>query len=766
MAGQAVLGGIVPETYTKGTSTSTSNTVSSSQTESRTSGTSESRSENTTHTKGVTSGTSINVQLTMQNKSLLDTMEKIEQQLKRIDECESVGMWECAAYILSDTQETAEMAAGTYKALMKGEQSGVETSSVNLWGYQEKAKVSILKDYITNFIHPVFEYHSGETKVPVTSASLVSSNELAIQMGLPRKSVCGFPVIEHADFGKEVVQYGKSEGKRTFPLGKVFSMGRITSTEVDLDSDSLTMHTFVTGSTGAGKSNTVYEILNQLREAYRIPFLVVEPAKGEYKNVFGNFKDVNVYGTNPKKTHLLRINPFRFPGGIHVLEHMDRLVEIFNVCWPMYAAMPAILKEAMEKAYIAAGWDISTSENRYGERFPNFADLLEQIECVIEDSKYSSDSKGDYSGALLTRVRSLTNGLNGQIFCVDDLKDEELFDKNVIVDLSRVGSSETKSMIMGLLVMRLSEYRMDSGKMNSPLSHMTVLEEAHNLLKRTSTEQSAEGSNLIGKSVELLANSIAEMRTYGEGFIIADQSPGLLDMSVIRNTNTKIILRLPEKSDRELVGYAAGLDEEQIEELSRLKRGVAAVYQNDWVEPVLVQVSRCGIEESEFCYIPDTPKVGVKNFQTQLIRFLIQGRVDTPLEFDISEIEKGLSSSGLSTGNIEFVEDCIAQYKKDKKADFWSDRNFKKLSAKITDILGVRSRVENCVLSAADDGELTDMLFKTVHQSFPGAQAKEALALSQCLMKDMSMNEEENEMRKKIYFHWMDSMKEGGNTVL
>ena len=766
MAGQAILGGFVPETYTKGTSTSTSDTVSSSRTDSRTSGTSESRSENTTHTKGVTSGTSNNVQLTMQNKSLIDTMEKIEQQLKRIDECESVGMWECAAYILSDTQETAEMAAGTYKALMKGEQSGVETSSVNLWGYQEKAKVAILRDYITNFIHPVFEYHSGEMKVPVTSASLVSSNELAIQMGLPRKSVCGFPVIEHADFGKEVVRYGKSGGKREFPLGKVFSMGRMTGTEVDLDSDSLTMHTFITGSTGSGKSNTVYEILNQLREAYRIPFLVVEPAKGEYKNVFGNFKDVNVYGTNPKKTQLLRINPFRFPGGIHVLEHMDRLVEIFNVCWPMYAAMPAILKEAMEKAYVAAGWDISTSENRYGERFPNFADLLEQIECVIEDSKYSSDSKGDYSGALLTRVRSLTNGLNGQIFCVNDLKDEELFDRNVIVDLSRVGSSETKSMIMGLLVMRLSEYRMDSGKMNSPLSHMTVLEEAHNLLKRTSTEQSAEGSNLIGKSVELLANSIAEMRTYGEGFIIADQSPGLLDMSVIRNTNTKIILRLPEKSDRELVGYAAGLDDEQIEELARLKRGVAAVYQNDWVEPVLVQISRCGIGESEFCYSPDIPKAGVKDFQTQLINFLIQGRVDAPLEFDISEIEKGLSASGLSTGNIAFIKDCIAQYKKDKKVKFWSDGNFKKLSGKITDILGVRSRVENCVLNAADDSELTDMLFRIVRQNLPEVQTKEALALSQCLMKDMSMSEEENEMRKKIYFHWMDSMREGGSTVL
>lgn len=764
--GQVALSGITPETNTKGVSASSSDTVSKSTTRGETSGTSESQSENRTYTRGSSAGSSNTVQLTMQNKSLLDTMEKIELQLKRIDECESIGMWECAAYILSDTQETAEMAAGTYKALMKGEQSGVETSSVNLWGYQDKRKTSLLRDYITNFIHPVFEYHSGKMKVPVTSASLVSSNELAIQMGLPRKSVCGLPVIEHVDFGKEVVQYDKGEGRKEFPLGRVFSMGRITGTEVNLDCNSLAMHTFVTGSTGSGKSNTIYEILNQLRTAWHIPFLVVEPAKGEYKNIFGIDEDVSVYGTNPKITELLRLNPFRFPQGIHVLEHMDRLVEIFNVCWPMYAAMPAILKEGMERAYIAAGWDISTSENQCGGRYPNFADLLEQIECVIEDSKYSSDSKGDYSGALLTRVRSLTNGLNGQIFCANDLNDADLFDRNVIVDLSRVGSSETKSLIMGLLVMRLNEYRMDSGKMNCPLAHITVLEEAHNLLKRTSMEQSSESSNLIGKSVELLANSIAEMRTYGEGFIIADQSPGLLDLSVIRNTNTKIILRLPERSDRELVGYAAGLDDEQIEELAKLKRGVAAVYQNDWVEPVLVQISKCGIPESEYRFVPRTQSSDSASFRMQLIHFLLQGRVDAPLEFDVSEIEKGLPVSGLSTRNIEFVEDWIEQYKKNPRIELWSDKNFRKLAGRVTDILGVRSRVENCVLSASDNEEMTSMLFKIADQNLPGAEPEVMLALSQCFMKDMSVQEEENEMRRRIYFHWVDSMREGENTVL
>lgn len=117
----------------------------------------------------------------------------------------------------------------------------------------------------------------------------------------------------------------------------------------------------------------------------------------------------------------------------------------------------------------------------------------------------------------------------------------DLFDNNAIIDISRVGSIETKSLIMGLVVMKLQEYRMSNANgMNSPLKHVTVLEEAHNLLKKTSTEQSADSSNMVGKSVEMLTNAIAEIRTYGEGFVIVDQAPNLLDTAAIRNTNTKL----------------------------------------------------------------------------------------------------------------------------------------------------------------------------------------------------------------------------------
>lgn len=762
MAGQVALGAYTPSTKSKGHSQNENWSQNESENEGESFGQNESQSENQTHTKGITSGTSENMQLTMQNKTLLNTLDRIDLQLKRLDECESLGMWECAAYFLSDSQETAEMAAGTYKALMKGSKSGVETSAINYWGRRDKEKLPLLRDYITNFIHPVFSYGSDNVALPVTASSLVSSNELAIQMGLPRKSVCGFPVIEHADFGKEVVSYSAKQNNNKICLGKIFSMGTDTDTEVNLDINSLTMHSFVTGSTGSGKSNTVYEILYQLHNIYGIPFLVIEPAKGEYKNVFGKFADVSVYGTNPKKTALLKINPFSFPEDVHILEHLDRLVEIFNVCWPMYAAMPAILKEAIEKAYIATGWDLVQSENSKGRRFPNFADLLEHIEAVINESKYSADSKGDYSGALLTRVRSLTTGLNGLIFSTDEIPDENLFDESVIVDLSRVGSTETKSLIMGLLIMKLNEHRMSSEKINSSLAHITVLEEAHNLLKRTSTEQSSESSNLLGKSVELLANSIAEMRTYGEGFIIADQSPGLLDMSVIRNTNTKIILRLPDRSDRELVGYAAGLDNEQIDELSKLKKGVAAVYQNDWVEPVLVQVNKCQLNESAYDFNASICDTSKSNIREQILNLLIQGRVNEKLDFSILDIEEGLSSLALSAVNNEFIEEQIAEYKENGSLELWGDDDFRFLAKRLSDILGVRSKVENCVLTASTDEELTSMLEKIVLQISPEASYSKILAVSQCFMKDMSIQQEESEIRRKIYAKWVHYIKKRG----
>ncbi|MFQ6843159.1 MAG: helicase HerA domain-containing protein [Lachnospiraceae bacterium] len=565
---------------------------------------------NTAHTTALseTFGNSQAVTLNVQNKSLINTLQRLEKQLERLDECESIGMWDFAAYFLGESASEAETAANMYRSLISGSQSGLEIAAVNTW--TDERRVEAISRYIVNFMHPVFLYEFADTAVRrrtfVDATALASTNELAIQLGLPRKSVKGLPVIEHALFAQEVLSNAPKEDRRHIELGVINHFGKDTETPVELDLESLSMHTFITGSTGSGKSNTVYQILSELLRN-SIHFLVVEPAKGEYKKVFGGRDDVSVYGTNPLLTELLRINPFSFPDGVHIYEHLERLVEIFNVCWPMYAAMPVILKDAIERAYVKAGWDLRNSRNKYSDQlFPDFMDVLQQIDTVMEQSQYSDENKSDYKGALSTRLRSLTNGINHLIFTNDEISGTELFDRNVIIDLSRIGSSETKCLIMGLLVMKLQEHRMTfCDDMNAALSHVTVLEEAHNLLKRTSTEQSFEGSNLAGKSVEMLTNAIAEMRTYGEGFIIVDQAPALLDMAVIRNTNTKIIMRLPEYSDRELAGRSAGLKDEQIAELSKLSKGVAAIYQNDWVEAVLGKIKKYSGDNPSFKFRPE-----------------------------------------------------------------------------------------------------------------------------------------------------------------
>ena len=563
-------------------------------------------STNEQHSNGTTDthGTARTQQIEVCNKAVEELLTRIDEQIKRTKESEDYGCYSCAAYFLSSRPSKALLAANTYRSLMIGEGSSVESGAVNLW--QDRASVTAMREYLKRFTHPVFARQLWENEADslfYTAGTLVSGRELPMHLGLPTRSVHGLPIIEHAEFGRNVPDEAMPDEDK-MNLGKIYHMGKLESAELILNRQAMASHTFITGSTGTGKSNAVYHLLDEITKNGQTTFLVVEPAKGEYKNVFGNCTDVQVFGTNPRETPLLRMNPFAFPENIHILEHIDRLVEIFNACWPMYAAMPAVLKDAIERSYQKVGWDLRNSESEKGV-FPTFFDLLDILPGVIEESHYSKDTQSDYVGALCTRVKSLTNGIYGSVLCAEDaLSDAEMFDQNVIVDLSRVGSMETKSLLMGILVMKLQEYRMCSSGMNSRLRHVTVLEEAHNLLRKTSAEQSQEGANLQGKSVEMLANAIAEMRTYGEGFIIADQAPGLLDMSVIRNTNTKIILRLPDEEDRKLVGKSAALKEAQIDELSKLPLGVAAVYQNEWPEAVLCKIEAYPMPENAVYHKP------------------------------------------------------------------------------------------------------------------------------------------------------------------
>lgn len=604
---------------------------SESWTVSKTHGTSQSQGTSSSHSlslnEGTSTGSSKTISIECENKNVVDMMTKINDTLRHITESEAYGLWECAAYFTADTLFNSMFAANNYRALVLGDTSSTSNCYLTRWEVsstpgnnrllnarereafereqEENQKyINTLFDYVKRGIHPVLTHPEGgyysneELFSSITPTHAVSGRDLPYFLSLPLKSVPGVVVDSIAAFERSIYTKIDADKKQktgaSIRLGEIVHMGvKERDSEVRLSLKKLTGHTFIAGSTGSGKSNTMSVILDGLIEK-NISFLVVEPAKGEYKKDFHKVENINIYTTNPLCERLLHLNPFRFDeDGIHVLEHVDRLLNIFGSCWELTAAMPAILKRAVEQAYESCGWDLSSScfVGDGPSVFPTFSTVVQELHNVIENSGYSAEAKGNYTGALVTRVESLASGILRQIFCSPaDISYEKLFDGRTIVDLSRLGSPDTKTLIMGVLVMLLSEYRMSqaqkTGKTNNDLQHVTVLEEAHNLLKNSNT--ASGGSAIIAKSVEMISNAIAEMRTYGEGFIIVDQSPTAVDISAIKNTNTKIVMRLPEQGDCIAMANAMGLNQFQQLEIAKQGQGKAIVMQNDWTAAVMV----------------------------------------------------------------------------------------------------------------------------------------------------------------------------------
>lgn len=749
----------VNESTTEGTSETTGSTQSLSNSKTNTYTNTTTRTDGQSVNKTV--GSNQQISLEVNDKTIENLLEKIDHHLERVNEARTYGGWQTAAYFIGDSTASSESLASLFLGLIRGTRSSTEDFALTTWNSQ--AKKPIL-DWLSMLAHPPLKPAIAPMLSIdwITPATLVSSKEMAIQLSLPRRSTSTVAVLQTPSFGRKVQHLDSSESlkddKRMIKLGQMRHLWNDLATPIELDIDQLTSHLFITGSTGSGKSNTVYALLEQLGQ-HRIPFLVIEPAKGEYKHIFGQRDDVTILGTNIQHTPLLRINPFRFPETTHVFEHIDRLVEVFTICWPMYAAMPAVLKDAILQSYTECGWDLVSSQNRHQPAvFPTFVDLQEQLKAVIECSEWSQEVKSNYIGSLVTRVNSLTNGLNSQIFNNDEIDNTILFDSNCIIDLSRIGSQETKSFITGILVIRLNEHRAAIPEMNQALRHVTVLEEAHHLLKQSSGSQGAEGANIAGKAVEMLANAIAEMRTWGEGFIIADQSPSAVDMAAIRNTNTKIILRIPEEMDRRTVGKSATLNDEQLDELARLPRGVAVVYQNDWLEPVLCRVAKFQEPLTRWKYhheLATTPLVE-QAWQT-LLHWMLNHRLPKKISVSSQELQTMIQRLNLSTRQQILLRDLITEFESTGAFHLQHEENFAELASSVANLLDCQNEVIAHCKSSQNFDELNRALSSLLTRRIGEQPLDLMMTLQQCMMKNLS---EESEEGLKFYAGWRNYIQE------
>lgn len=636
-----------------GTSTAqgTSSGNSSGETTSDSYGTGDSQST------GSTTGSNQSLTVNRDNKSVQNLLSRVEEHLKRINNSQTFGMWNSACYIVTDDVSTATIGTSTLAAIFAGDSGASPRAYCNQWDATNTVEREKILDYLQYLRHPVVELtmlqevadSSGTvTTIPyqsecVTPAMMISGKEMPTLMGLPRKSVPGIVVDSMAEFGRNISESWRKRIRRPVTFGNIYHMGQVEKATTVFDLDTFASHMFICGSSGSGKSNTTYNLLQKLIEN-KIPFLVIEPAKGEYKIEFAGLNGINIFTADESPYRVLQINPFEFNGAIHIREHLDNVLQVVSACWPLYGAMPGLLKKAFEQVYIDHGWDLEHSEriaNR-GSKYPVFKDLVAVLERVINESPYSAQTKGDYKGALLNRVSSLCNGFEGQIFGKSTgIPDRTLFQENTIIDLSSIGSDETRALIMGILIIKLRNYRkaMSSGP-NSPLIHVTVLEEAHNILKRCSQDVSVESGNVQGAAVGSLCRCIAEMRSSGEGFMIIDQSPSAVDETAIKNTAIKVVMRLPSRIDCEDIGAALSLKDNQIRELSRLDIGVAAVFHAGWTDTVLAKMGNVWDKRYRVAATPTLDSGTYTRVQGAVVQMLYQSLLDDNLRNAYTDVQE------------------------------------------------------------------------------------------------------------------------------
>jgi hypothetical protein len=420
-----------------------------------------------------------------------------------------------------------------------------------------------------------------------------------------------------ADFG---LNPAALDPKRGIELGKLMSGGRELDIPVGLDMSDLTRHVFVTGITGSGKTNTCFALLIEANKR-SIPFLVIEPAKGEYRRLMSGpgmgakngIEGLRVYTLGDEMVSPFRINPFQFVPGMNLITHLDNLKAIFSASFPMYAAMPYLLEEAIVRVYEDRGWNLTSSRNsycdmeaiveswrsgqpdyRYAVHLPTLTDLMVKIDEVVTSKGYSEEVMKNYAAALKARLNSLLLGSKGAMLNTQrGIPYEDLFGHPTVLELRSMGDDDEKCFLMALLLTQLYEYQ-EQQALNKPvrgLRHLTVLEEAHRLLAQTSHAGSPETANPRGKAVESFANMLAEIREYGEGFLVVDQTPAKLIPDVVKNTSSKILHRLAARDDREVMGDAMSMTDQQKLMPPALGVGEAILHTQDENKPILVKIA-------------------------------------------------------------------------------------------------------------------------------------------------------------------------------
>ncbi|MGV9947020.1 ATP-binding protein [Rhodococcus aetherivorans] len=522
-------------------------------------------------------------------------VDLLKTALRSAGDAMATGAWRTAIYLLGDSVSYPRLAS-VWRSAMSGPKSLPEpVRTADLESADKLADLWALPD--TEGGPPPGRYHR-----PFEYQTLLTTAQLAACLHLPELESAGFTVNIAARFDVVPPVVADHTANNNLTVGRILQDQQLTTGAYRIPLHSLARHSFVTGVTGSGKTNTVFHLLQQIAEV-GIPFLVIEPAKTEYRSLIDDprlGRHLQIFTLGDETVSPFRLNPFEFPPGIPVAVHLDLLRSVFNVSFGMWTPLPQVLENCLHRIYEDRGWDITANRNRRlhadaprSRAFPTITDLVAKIDEIIGQLGYEDRVTNDLRAALRTRLDSLRTGGKGRMLDVQaSLPIELITQRPTVLELEGLGDDDDKAFLMGLLMVRLVEHLRVSGQY-AGLRHLLVIEEAHRLLAASGTSAQHQDfqADVRGKAVDTFAHLISEIRAYGQGVVVVDQVPSKLAPDVIKNTNLKVTHRIVAGDDRASMSSAMVMDEHQERALATLRSGQAAVFADGDDAPLLVQVA-------------------------------------------------------------------------------------------------------------------------------------------------------------------------------
>jgi len=356
------------------------------------------------------------------------------------------------------------------------------------------------------------------------------------------------------------------------------------SNTIGLSREDLTKHMLVTGTPGSGKTTFLVGFLERMwNNGEGIPFLVIEPAKNEYRALIEKIPDLQIF--TPGKTNIspFVFNPFLPPKNVRLETFKSALLTAFSAAVSMSTPLDKIFEDSINNCYGDHHWfDHYTSSD--GANIFNISDFIACFEKTFRSIGYTGDAQ-NIGRAGVVRLKSLINLFDN--YC--SIPIEQMLKYPTVIELSAIESSEQKTLIIALILLFIQCYvnanRLGDGK----LKNLVLLEEAHVLMDAENKNNPGE-ADPAAIAKKLIIRMLAEIRAYGVGMILADQSPRKVGTDVVALTGTKLSFRLVEAMDRQMIADSTGLNAAQQARLPKLKPGEALLYFGRIDEPEEIKI--------------------------------------------------------------------------------------------------------------------------------------------------------------------------------